>query len=136
MFTNSLTLSTSGLGRYVLSVETPVRIRLGLPIYSPECPKAGDDASKALCVEFDSLRDCQMQYYCDDQRHLMCQPYSIENLHAMAEALNIKRCWYHYSRYPHYDIPKRRIAEVTAKCVKVSCKDLLAMIKAGLAEMD
>lgn len=40
-------------------------------------------------------------------RHLVCVPYSVENLHAMADALGIKRCWFHAdASYPHYDIPE------------------------------
>ena len=54
-----------------------------------------------------------MKYYCDDQRHLVCIPYSIENLHKMAEDLNINKCWFHKN---HYDIPKRRIKEIQEKC--------------------
>ena len=26
-----------------------------------------------------------MRYFCDNARHLVCEPYSIENLHRMAE---------------------------------------------------
>lgn len=63
-------------------------------------------------------------------RHLICVPYSIENLHRMAEDLGIKRCWFHSgASYPHYDIPKRRIAEITAKCELVSARHILAIIK-------
>lgn len=48
-------------------------------------------------------------------RHLICVPYSVENLHLMAADLGIKRHWFDSSaRYPHYDIPKRRIAEIQA----------------------
>jgi len=71
-----------------------------------------------------------MKYYCDNQRHLVCIPYSIENLHKMAEALNIKRCWYHnIPNYQHYDIPKKRIIEIQAKCQIVSGKDIIKIIK-------
>jgi hypothetical protein len=35
-----------------------------------------------------------MEFYCDNKRHLVLS-YSIENLHKMAEDLNIKRCWFH-----------------------------------------
>lgn len=69
-------------------------------------------------------------YYCDDARHLVCVPYSIEGLHKMAAELGIKRCWFHASsRFPHYDIPKRRIAEIRAKCLVVSSKTILAIVK-------
>ncbi len=71
-----------------------------------------------------------MKYYCDTMRHLVCVPYSIENLHKMAVDLNIKRCWFHSgSRYPHYDIPKRRIKEITDKCNLVDPREILAIIK-------
>ena len=63
-------------------------------------------------------------------RHLVCVPYTIENLHKMAKALGIKRCWYHASaRHKHYDIPKTRIAEIQAKCTVVSPSEILAIIK-------
>ncbi|WP_413777116.1 DUF4031 domain-containing protein, partial [Streptococcus pneumoniae] len=55
-------------------------------------------------------------YYTDGKRHLVCLPYSKENLHKMALSLDIKKCWFHKD---HYDIPKRRISEIEAKCLKV-----------------
>lgn len=71
-----------------------------------------------------------MKYYCDDARHLVCVPYTIENLHLMAEDLSIKRCWYHSSAsYKHYDIPKRRIDEISARCEKVDTRTILAIVK-------
>lgn len=70
------------------------------------------------------------QYFCDDARHLVCVPYSVEGLHAMAADLGIKRCWFHASAsYPHYDIPKRRIAEVQARCTVVSARQILAIVR-------
>ena len=72
----------------------------------------------------------ELAYFCDDMRHLVCVPYSIDNLHRMAKDLGIKRCWFHSSsRYPHYDIPKRRIAEITARCTVVSAKAILKIVK-------
>lgn len=47
----------------------------------------------------------------------------------MADALNIKRCWFHNARYPHYDIPKKRIAEIQAKCEIVEPREILRIIK-------
>ena len=67
-----------------------------------------------------------MLYFCDDKRHLICDPYSIENLHLMAQNLNIKKCWFHKN---HYDIPKRRIEEITAKCTLIDSKELIKIIK-------
>lgn len=67
-----------------------------------------------------------LQPYCDTKRHLVCKPYSIANLHAMASALGLKRHWFHRD---HYDIPKSRIAEITAKCIVVKTREVLAIIK-------
>jgi len=72
-----------------------------------------------------------MKYYCDNLRHLVCIPYSIENLHKMAFDLGIKRCWFHNDNFSHYDIPKKRIEEVKSKCEVVSSKQILKIIKNG-----
>ena len=66
-----------------------------------------------------------MTFLCDDARHLVCTPYSIENLHRMADELGIKRCWFHRD---HYDIPKRRVAEIQAKCKVVSTREIAAIV--------
>ena len=71
-----------------------------------------------------------MKFYCDNQRHLICVPYSVDNLHVMAEILGIKRCWFHNAPgHPHYDIPKKRIAEIQAKCTVISTRKLLELIQ-------
>ena len=67
-----------------------------------------------------------MVFYCDDKRHLVCIPYCISNLHTMANILNIKKCWFHKD---HYDIPKKRIEEIKSKCILVSSKEILKIIK-------
>lgn len=66
-----------------------------------------------------------MVYYYDRMRHLVCIPYSVENLHKMAEDLNIKRCWFHKN---HYDIPKRRIDEIASKATKLSLREIYNII--------
>jgi len=48
----------------------------------------------------------------------------------MALDLGIKRCWFHRD---HYDIPKKRVAEIAGKCVTVTSKDILKIIK-GFSE--
>lgn len=73
-----------------------------------------------------------MKYYCDNMRHLICIPFSIENLHIMAKNLDIKRCWYHPGKYPHYDIPKRRVKEIQDKCEVISIRKLHNMIVENL----
>lgn len=70
-----------------------------------------------------------LQYFCDEGRHLVCVPYSVENLHRMADELGIKRCWFHNGSYAHYDIPKRRRAEIESKCTVVSGREILAICR-------
>lgn len=70
-----------------------------------------------------------VEYFSDTQRHLICWPYSIENLHQMATALQINRCWFHPGRHAHYDLPKRRIAEIAVKTHVVSTREILDIIK-------
>lgn len=71
-----------------------------------------------------------MEYFCDEKRHLVCKPFSVENLHKMAEDLNIAKDWFHNKKgkNPHYDIPKRRIAEIQAKCTVVSEREIWKII--------
>lgn len=73
-----------------------------------------------------------MRYLCDNMRHLICDPYSIDGLHEMAKALDIKRCWFHNSTYPHYDIPKKRIDEIQNKCEIITPRELLQIIKSQM----
>lgn len=68
-------------------------------------------------------------YYSDNNRHLVCVPYSVQNLHDMAQGLGIKRCWYHGGRHPHYDIPQTRVAEIQAKTCVVPSRMILRIIK-------
>jgi tetraacyldisaccharide-1-P 4'-kinase len=70
----------------------------------------------------------KLEYLTDKARHLICLPYSIENLHLMAQELNIARCWFHKD---HYDIPKRRIAEIEAKCRIVTSQDIVRIARHG-----
>lgn len=76
-----------------------------------------------------------MRYLTDGKRHLICEPYSIENLHRMADDLGIHRCWFHNTKIhanrsmAHYDIPKKRIAEITARCEMVSSRKIVEIIR-------
>jgi len=69
-----------------------------------------------------------MEFLTDGMRHLICVPYSIENLHEMAQQLGIKRCWFHND---HYDIPKRRVAEIEAKCTMVDPRIIARIVRKG-----
>jgi len=74
----------------------------------------------------------KLTYYCDNKRHLVCIPYSVENLHEMAKDLGLnRRVWFHKSKTKlhHYDIPKRRIKEITDKCNEISTREILQIIK-------
>jgi hypothetical protein len=44
----------------------------------------------------------------------------------MAKQLKIKKCWFHKN---HYDIPKKRIKEITDKCNLVSPKEIVRIMK-------
>ena len=71
-----------------------------------------------------------LTYYCDNARHLICAPYTVANLHVMAADLGIKRCWFDGNPdHPHYDIPKRRIDEIKARCTVISSRELLKVIR-------
>lgn len=52
---------------------------------------------------------------------MICDPYSIDGLHKMAQDLGVKRCWFHKD---HYDMPLTRIGELTARCELVSSKEI------------
>ena len=77
-----------------------------------------------------------IKYYCDNKRHLVCVPYSIDNLHKMAEDLKIGSHFYHKGKrnLPHYDIPAKRIKEIQAKCIIVSPKVIVNIIKGKLPD--
>lgn len=91
------------------------------------------DAIRATAIELRGPHG-RLEYLTDGARHLICLPYKVEYLHVMAEELDIKRCWFHSgSKYPHYDIPKRRIAEIEAKCRMIPTTELLRIIKESRA---
>lgn len=73
-----------------------------------------------------------MRFLSDNARHLICMPYSIDGLHRMAECLGIKRCWFHVGRFPHFDIPKRRIRQIQSLTTVVSTKQLHKIIRQAL----
>lgn len=76
-----------------------------------------------------NLPSQELKFLTDGARHLICIPYSIDNLHTMARQLNVKTCWFHRD---HYDIPKRRILEIEAKCQIVSSREIVKIIQTSL----
>lgn len=73
--------------------------------------------------------DDALRFFVDRKRHLVCVPYSIENLHRMARELGIGRHWYHGGKFPHYDVPKSRVAEIQTRCTVVRSREILQIIK-------
>lgn len=72
----------------------------------------------------------ELTFYCDTKKHLICVPYSIDNLHLMATILGIHKNWFHYSNgRAHYDIPKQRIKEIQSKAVIIKSTELLSIIQ-------
>jgi len=68
-----------------------------------------------------------------DNIHLISDT-SVEELHAYAASVGIKRCWYHSSsKYIHYDIPKRRRANFasTHNITCISGKEIVAKLRAA-----
>lgn len=74
-----------------------------------------------------------LRYLCDRQRHLICLPYSVANLHRMARALGLGRHWYHGGDKPHYDLPVKRQVELQAQCELVSPRRILLEIQRARA---
>lgn len=75
-----------------------------------------------------------MTYLYDTGRHLICVPYSIENLHLMAKDLGLKKCWFHAKKkkkQAHYDIPKseKQRAHIESQSRLISKQLLLSIIK-------
>lgn len=75
----------------------------------------------------------KLEFFYDNQRHLVCMPYSEINLHIMAHRLKIKRCWFHgdvHSKHKHYDLPKSMFSEAYLfPITKVSPKEILKICK-------
>jgi hypothetical protein len=65
-------------------------------------------------------------FFTDGKRHLVCKPYSIQNLHLMAKHLGIKRHFFHKN---HYDIPKKMLEKIEKQCIMVSTKEIVKIIK-------
>lgn len=73
----------------------------------------------------------KLRYICDRARHIVCLPYSVENLHIMAQELRLSRGWFHDGRWPHYDMPLSRMEELFMRCEIVSSRDILNIIRTG-----
>jgi FMN phosphatase YigB (HAD superfamily) len=86
---------------------------------------------RAICYNYtiNKIKKSRMDnitIYYDNQRHLVCKPYSKENLHRAAESIGIKRCWFHRN---HYDIPKKMVGKLPEHCIEVQPREILNIIK-------
>lgn len=73
-----------------------------------------------------------LEYITDGKRHLICRPYSIQNMHHMAQALGIKRCWFHSKPgRSHYDIPVLQVDRVQRVCTVVTSRELIGIMEAA-----
>lgn len=73
-----------------------------------------------------------LTYYCDNNGHLVCRPYTVHNLHDMAEKLKIHSSWFHTGegiadtlvKKPHYKIALSRRGEFRKLCTTVTTEEL------------
>lgn len=76
-----------------------------------------------------------LRYFSDSQRHLVCWPYTVDNLHKMAKILGIKRCWYDPNpAHPHYDVPQKDMRVIRNRTEVVSPREILKIVKGGTPE--
>ena len=69
-----------------------------------------------------------LKYFGDRKRHMVCYPYSIENLHIMAKDLDIKPGWFHKN---HYDMPLLRKTELLELMDEVVSPKVIVQIIRG-----
>jgi hypothetical protein len=92
-------------------------------------PLINESILKSFLAALEAVKAIHLQTVtcvCDRRRHLVCLPYSIADLHMTAWALNIGAHFFHRD---HYDIPKRRIAEIMAQCRVVRSRDIVLIIR-------
>jgi len=64
-----------------------------------------------------------------DKKHLICVPYSIENLHKTAEEFKIDVCWFKKNHYFIGGYPEETIEEIAKKCKIVSQANIVEIIQ-------
>lgn len=71
----------------------------------------------------------ELRYLCDENRHLICLPFSLENMKEMLFQLELKRKG--LSKIPckrFYRIPFDRLEEIMAQCEVVAAWEILEII--------
>lgn len=71
----------------------------------------------------------RLTYYCDNAFRIVCRPYTIHNLHKMAEELDMPMHRFHTTvnisqPYSFYTMPMERQKEIMKKCTVVTMKEL------------
>lgn len=69
----------------------------------------------------------------DGRRHLICVPYDLDNLFAVARNMGIHVRWFHKD---HFDVPIRRRVEIEEKCLKVTPRQIVLVIQGRLTYDD
>ena len=73
-----------------------------------------------MSVYVDDLRDWPNGKWC----HMTAD--SVDELHAMADKIGLKRFWFQGRNIPHYDLrPSKRQAALLAGAVEVSSKEMV-----------
>ena len=70
----------------------------------------------------------ELLYLTDGRKNVICIPYSIENLHKMADDLGMKK---KYFKKDHYEIPDDMVSEVEDKCDVVTTTTLFKTARNG-----
>lgn len=121
---------------YELGLWTAEQIAVDLSTYDAAFEDVDIEVLVPFISDWLSRQPEKITYVYDRLRHLVCVPYSEENLHQMAKDLNIKRCWFHASsQYPHYDIPVRRFEEISARCTRYPARTILKIVKERIQKM-
>lgn len=72
----------------------------------------------------------KLEYYCDNQGHLVCLPYTIDNLHQMANELGLDQS--HFKSHPkhaHYLISDNQKDTIMPQCHLVSSKHIIYIVR-------
>lgn len=72
----------------------------------------------------------RLVFLSDELRHLVCLPFSVPNLFAMADHFGVYRGWVDATnRSPHVDIPLYRMADIRPRTIRIWGRTTLAIIK-------
>lgn len=80
------------------------------------------------------IRNARWQH--DESCHLMCDPCQLDELHAFADRIGLKRSWFQNKpgRTPHYDLNAyKRSKAVEAGAVEIERDKTVAIIRAWRA---